>query len=201
MSTQPTAPTPSLESLQHAIDGKTKPQGSLGRIEDLALQVGLLQQTLRPVMNHCRLVIFAADHGVAAAGVSQFPQEVTGQMLLNFLNGGAAANVFARTLGIDVKVVDAGVAGAPIEHDELVSLRLGPGTRNFVAEAALSEDQLRQALEEGRKLGADGNYDAMCFGEMGIANTSSATMLFHKLLELPIGLVTGRGTGLDTAGL
>ncbi|MEM7276823.1 MAG: nicotinate-nucleotide--dimethylbenzimidazole phosphoribosyltransferase [Pseudomonadota bacterium] len=191
----------SPEALQSAIDNKTKPPGSLGRIEQLAIQISSLQQSLNPTMHRCGLILFAADHGVAQAGVSRFPQEVTGQMVRNFLQGGAAANVFAESLGVNVQVVDAGVAGPAIEHSKLTSLRIGPGTKNFAEEPAMTDSQLRQALEHGRRLGSQSEFDALCFGEMGIANTSSATMLFHKLLSLPIGAITGHGTGLDNDGL
>lgn len=191
----------SIECLRSAIDNKTKPPGSLGRIEELAVRIGSLQQTVTPTMNHCRLIIFAGDHGIAESGVSNFPQEVTQQMLANFLAGGAAANVFAAALDVDVQVVDAGVAHHSISDDRLTMRSLGQGTANFSVEAALSAEQLEQALEHGQELGAAGACDAICFGEMGIANTSSATMLFHKVIGLPLEEITGRGTGLDDAGL
>lgn len=191
----------SLEQLHTAIDQKTKPPGSLGRVEELATKIGMLQQSLKPRMQRCGLIIFAADHGISAANVSQFPQEVTQQMVHNFLAGGAAANVIANAVGVSVQVVDAGVAGEPIKHAELVSRRLGPGTANFANQPAMTSDQYECAMEHGRELGATGDFDALCFGEMGIANTSAATMICHKLLGLPLGDITGRGTGLDDAGI
>lgn len=202
MSSSTSADKPfSLEQLQTAIDQKTKPPGSLGRIEELALKIGMLQRTLKPRMQRCQLMIFAADHGIAATGVSRFPQEVTQQMVHNFLSGGAAANVFAEAVGADMQVVDAGVAGEPINHTDMVSRRLGTGTANFVDQPAMTLEQYERALDHGRELGTSGDFDALCLGEMGIANTSAATLICHKLLGLPLGDVTGRGTGLDDAGV
>ncbi len=191
----------SLSDLQRAIDGKTKPVGSLGRIEELAFQIGAVQETTTPRMQQCQLTIIAADHGVARSGVSAYPQEVTAQMVLNFLAGGAAANSFADTLGVDVRVVDAGVAGDAIQHSDLISRRIGAGTENFAKTSAMSSSQRELALNYGRELPSSDNLDAVCFGEMGIGNTSAATMIGHKLLGLPIRDLVGRGTGLDDAGL
>ena len=191
----------SLEQLHTAIDQKAKPPGSLGRIEELAIKIGMLQQSLKPRMQRCGLIIFAADHGIAASGVSRYPQEVTQQMVHNFLTGRAAANVIAKAVGVSVQVVDAGVAGEPIKHADLVSRRLGSGTANFADQPAMTSEQFDRAIEHGRELGASGDFDALCHGEMGIANTSSATMICHKLLGLPLGDITGRGTGLDDAGV
>ncbi|HVH01412.1 MAG TPA: nicotinate-nucleotide--dimethylbenzimidazole phosphoribosyltransferase [Amaricoccus sp.] len=189
------------EALRRKIDGKTKPVGALGRIEALAAQVARVQGRLAPRMARCRLTIFAADHGIAAEGVSAYPQAVTRQMVLNFLDGNAAANVFARSVGAELRVVDAGVAGEPIADPRLVARRIGPGTRNALREPAMTAAERHRALAEGRALGSDGSFDAVAFGEMGIANTSAATLVAHKLAGLPLALLTGRGTGLDDAGL
>lgn len=189
-----------MEDLRQIVDNKTKPPGSLGRIEDLALQLGLLTDSAEPRFEKCRLTIFAADHGIAASGVSAYPQEVTRQMVMNFLDGGAAANVFARLQGVDVQVVDAGVAGQPIEHPKLIDRRIGAGTANSTAGPAMTAAQLEQALNAGRELGEADEVDAVCIGEMGIGNTSAATLIAHKLLGLPIATLAGRGTGLDDAG-
>lgn len=188
-------------SLQHALDNKTKPVGSLGRIEDLAARLATIQGTLTPVADTCRLTIFAGDHGMATAGVSAFPQDVTRQMVLNFLSGGAAANVFARTLGIDVQVVDCGVAGSPVDHPDLIDRRIGPGTANAIEGPAMSTAELDLALSNGHATGQDGTEDAVCFGEMGIGNTSSASLLASKILGLPVSDLVGRGTGLEGDGL
>ncbi len=191
----------SAAALQNAIDNKTKPPGSLGQIERIAAQIAALQKTLVPKMESCRLTIFAGDHGIAANGTSAYPQEVTRQMVLNFLGGGAAANVFARTLNVGVQVVDTGVAGEPISHPALLNRRLGAGTEDCSIRAAMTTAQFDGALEHGRGIADSERFDAVCFGEMGIGNTSSATLIFHKLFDLPLLELTGRGTGLDDDGL
>ncbi|MBP7003428.1 nicotinate-nucleotide--dimethylbenzimidazole phosphoribosyltransferase [Amaricoccus sp.] len=187
--------------LRAAIDGKTKPPGALGRVEEIAAQVARLQGTLAPRLDGCTLTIFAADHGVAAAGVSAYPQAVTRQMVANFLAGGAAATVFARGLGVPVVVVDAGVAGAPLDHPALVSRRIGAGTASFLDGPAMTRGQLAAALDAGRALGAGPVETAAAFGEMGIGNTASAAAVAHKLTGLPLAGLVGRGAGLDDAGL
>ncbi|TCP40788.1 nicotinate-nucleotide--dimethylbenzimidazole phosphoribosyltransferase [Rhodovulum marinum] len=196
-----TAPDRFASALQRKIDFKTKPLGALGRIETLAAQIAMLQGSLTPRMKTCQLTIFAADHGIAAEGVSAFPQEVTRQMVLNFLGGGAAASVFARSVGAALRVVDAGVAGAPFGAEGLIERRIGAGTANFLTGAAMTEAQCQAALAAGRELGADGDWDAVAFGEMGIANTAAAAALGHKLTGVGLDVLTGRGTGLDDAQL
>ena len=188
-------------SIRARIDGKTKPPGSLGRVEDLAARIALLQRSSAPRMETCELTIFAADHGIAAEGVSAYPQEVTRQMLGSFLDGGAASTVFAATFGVPVRVVDAGIAGDPPLDPRLLSRRIGPGTADFLQEPAMTRSQLRHALDLGEVLGAASVTDAVAYGEMGIANTSSAALLAHRLTGLDLGILTGRGTGLDDDGL
>lgn len=187
--------------IRQTIDAKTKPQGSLGQIETLAETIALLQETTEPKMRSCTLVIFAADHGIALEGVSAFPQVVTGQMVLNFLSGGAAANVFATVNGVMLKVVDAGVAGAPISHPQLIDRRLGAGTASFLTTPAMSAAQAQLALDHGAACAREAEGDALAFGEMGIANTATASALAHKLTGLPLADLIGRGTGLDDAGV
>ena len=261
------------DAIRLAIDAKTKPPGSLGRVEALAARIARIQGTLTPRLCRCRLTLFAGDHGVASGGVSAYPQAVTRQMVANFLAGGAAANVFARANGVEIAVVDAGIAGDPLDAPGLVSLRIAPGTRNFAVEPAMSREQYEAALRAGVELGdgrdasasaeagvraedesglgegpeaetaaeartvggtsaraeprdgtlvdreagnpakvearagtgdGDGDgteADAAAFGEMGIANTSSATLIAHKLVGAPLDALTGRGTGLDDDGL
>ncbi|MEM1105564.1 MAG: nicotinate-nucleotide--dimethylbenzimidazole phosphoribosyltransferase [Pseudomonadota bacterium] len=196
------APSRDFEArLSAAMDGKTKPVGALGQLEALAAAAARIQGTLTPSAETCSLTIFAGDHGLARAGVSAYPQAVTRQMVLNFLAGGAAANVIAASVGASVSVVDAGVAGAPIEHPGLIQRRIAPGTQNALERAAMSASQLGRALAAGRAIGQEVAADVACFGEMGIGNTSSATLVGAKLLGLPAGALTGRGTGLDDAGL
>ncbi len=196
-------------AIRTAIDTKTKPPGSLGEVEALAARIARIQGTLAPRLRRCRLTLFAADHGIASEGVSAYPRAVTRQMVANFLAGGAAANVFARVNGVELEVVDAGVAGDPLDAPGLVSRRIAPGTRNFAVEPAMTREQCDHALRAGVDLGAaaggadDGGDGAAAaaFGEMGIANTSSATLLSHKLTGAPLEALTGRGTGLDDDGL
>ena len=190
-------------AIRRAIDAKTKPPGSLGSVEALAVRIARIQGSLNPRLRRCRLTLFAGDHGIAGEGVSAYPQAVTRQMVANFLAGGAAANVFAQTNGVALRVVDAGVAGDPLDAPGLVSRRIAPGTRNFAVEPAMTAEQCDAALRAGDGLGEDAEdrVDAAAFGEMGIANTSSATLIAHKLTGAPLDALTGRGTGLDDDGL
>ncbi|MBB5220467.1 nicotinate-nucleotide--dimethylbenzimidazole phosphoribosyltransferase [Amaricoccus macauensis] len=187
--------------LLRRIDGKTKPVGSLGAVETIAAAVARTRRSLTPRLEACDLTIFAADHGIAREGVSAYPQAVTRQMVLNFLAGGAAANVMSRALGVGFRVVDAGIAGEPIDHPALISRRIGPGTRSFLDGPAMTVAELDAALDAGRALGADGVADAVAFGEMGIGNTSAAALVAHKLTGTPLADLVGRGTGLADAGL
>ena len=188
-------------AIRRAIDSKTKPLGALGALEALALRIARIQGTLTPSLRLCRLVLFAADHGVAREGVSAYPQEVTRQMVANFLEGGAAANVFARETGVDLSVVDAGIAGEPMDATGLVPRRIAAGTRNFAVEPAMTADEYDAALRNGLVLGEDISADVAAFGEMGIANTSSASLVAHKLTGAGLEALVGRGTGLDDGGL
>lgn len=188
-------------AIRRAIDAKTKPLGALGVLETVAAQVARIQSTLTPTLRRCSLTLFAADHGIAKEGVSAYPQAVTRQMVANFLGGGAAANVFARTNGVELEVVDAGVAGEPMEAPGLISKRIAAGTRNFAVEPAMTAEQCETALSTGETLGAGVAAEAAAFGEMGIGNTSSATMVAHKISGRGLDSLVGRGAGLDDAGL
>ena len=189
------------DAIRHAIDSKTKPLGALGMVESLAAQVARIQGTLTPSLERCRLTLFAGDHGIAREGVSAYPQAVTRQMVANFLAGGAAANVFARANGVELQVVDAGVAGDPMDAPGLVSRRISGGTRNCAVEPAMTGEQCDAALRAGVELGEGVAAPAAAFGEMGIANTSSATLIAHKLIGAELDALIGRGTGLDDDGL
>ncbi len=197
----PTVDIALADAVQSAIDQKTKPMGALGQIELLAKKIAIAQGTLTPSASGCELLLFAADHGVAQSGVSAYPQEVTRQMVLNFLDGGAAANVFSNVNDVDLKIVDAGVTGEPLEHASLISARQGEGTNNLIHEAAMCENQLRSAMEQGVALGKAASVPFVAVGEMGIGNTSSAAMLIHKIAGLPLEKTVGRGTGLNDDGL
>ncbi|GIV30087.1 MAG: hypothetical protein KatS3mg028_1153 [Bacteroidia bacterium] len=192
------------EQLQQKINQKTKPLGALGKLEKLALQIGILQKTLTPSLQNPTIVVFAGDHGIAQEGVSAYPQEVTYQMVLNFLRGGAAINVFCRQHQLALKVVDAGVKYHFEPHPDLVSAKAGWGTKNFLQATAMNESELQFCLQEGsqivRKLLETG-CNTIGFGEMGIANTSAASMLMSYLCDLPIEQCVGKGTGVDDKGL
>lgn len=191
-------------ALQQQIDIKTKPPGSLGRIEALALQMGLAQNTQSPSCDPARLLLFAGDHGLTAEGVSAWPSEVTTQMVLNFLAGGAAANVFSRTNNVAITVVDAGVIGDLPDHENLVRANIRKGTRNCMHEDALSAQEVSKALELGAKLASDAVADGtkvIALGEMGIGNTSSATLIAHAIEGIGIAELTGPGAGLDAEGI
>jgi nicotinate-nucleotide--dimethylbenzimidazole phosphoribosyltransferase len=190
--------------LQARIDAKTKPLGALGRLEALALQIGLIQQSLQPELGQPHLLVCAGDHGAARAGISAYPQEVTWQMVENFLAGGAAINVFARQMGMGLTVVDAGVAHGFGIRPGLVDAKIARGTANYLDEPAMSAVQCNAALGWGRFLAhslAEQGCKALAFGEMGIGNTASASLLTHCLTDIPLELLVGRGTGLDDAGL
>jgi nicotinate-nucleotide--dimethylbenzimidazole phosphoribosyltransferase len=193
--------------LQHALDNKTKPQGSLGRIELLALQISQILGTLNPELRQPQMVVFAADHGLAARGVSAFPSDVTWQMVENFLAGGAAVSVLSRQNGIALTVVDCGV-----NHDFLAGQPPGGsrpglqvckvagaehGTADSSAAPAMTAAQCGAALQSGRVLLRALPGNALLLGEMGIGNTSAASLLLSRLAGLDIAVCTGAGTGLD----
>jgi nicotinate-nucleotide--dimethylbenzimidazole phosphoribosyltransferase len=191
-------------AIQHKIDSKTKPLGALGQLEQLARQVALVQQTLTPTLHQPHLLVFAADHGIAAEGVSKYPQEVTYQMVLNFLRGRAAINVFCRQQGISLHIIDAGVKGSFTDFPAVRNQKIAAGTRSFLHEPAMTSTQREQALAAGAQLArevAATGCNVLGFGEMGIGNTSAATLLMHRLTGLPLADCLGRGTGLDDAQL
>jgi nicotinate-nucleotide--dimethylbenzimidazole phosphoribosyltransferase len=192
--------------LRAAVDSKTKPLGALGRLESLAVQIGLIQDTGMPVLTRPATVVFAADHGIAHAGVSAYPQAVTAQMVLNFVAGGAAINVFSRQHGFVLEVVNAGVA-APLwaaDTPGLIDAPVGPGTHNFAEQPAMSGDERDRAMALGAQRVAHHaalGTNVIAFGEMGIANTASAACLMSRLCDVPVAQCVGRGTGLDEAGV
>ncbi|MHB8951035.1 MAG: nicotinate-nucleotide--dimethylbenzimidazole phosphoribosyltransferase [Rhodoferax sp.] len=198
-------------TLQHKIDNKTKPRGSLGRLESLALQLGEILGTDAPALQDPQLLVFAGDHGLAARGVSAFPSDVSWQMVENFLAGGAAVSVFARLNSIALTVVDCGV-----NHDFLAGLPAGSqrpglqvrkvpggehGTADSSAQAAMTALQCQQAIQNGMALVKALPGNALLLGEMGIGNTSAASLLLSKLAGLEIEVCTGAGTGLDASAV
>jgi nicotinate-nucleotide--dimethylbenzimidazole phosphoribosyltransferase len=189
------------QRLQHLLDHKTKPLGALGRLESLALQLGQILGSERPELQQPQMVVFAADHGLAARGVSAYPSDVTWQMVENFLAGGAAVSVLARQHGLALTVVDAGVAKDIPARAGLQIRKVAPGTSDCSRGPAMSAAQRDQALAAGAEVvrGLPGN--ALLLGEMGIGNTSSAALLMAQLTGQPLNLCVGRGTGLDDAGM
>ena len=191
-------------ALRRKIDTKTKPLGALGRLEDLALQIGLVRQSLTPALAQPHILVFAGDHGAATAGISAFPQDVTWQMVENFLAGGAAINVFARANGLGLSVVDAGVAHDFGVRPNLVDAKIARGTASYLDGAAMSAAQRDAAIECGAALArqlAAGGCQALGCGEMGIGNTAAAALITHCLTGAALADCVGRGTGLDDAGL
>jgi len=187
------------ESAQLAIDNKTKPPGSLGKLEKVAVQLAQVQQTLQPVTDPARIIVFGADHGVTSEGVSAFPAEVTVQMMANFAAGGAAVCVLSKNANASLEVVDAGVNGDLTEFSDIVHNKVRAGTRNLLVEAAMSETELDAAIEVGcsavrRAVAAE--CRCVGLGEMGIGNTTSAAILTGLMCSTDAVSVTGRGTGL-----
>ncbi len=193
------------QQLKSILDNKTKPVGSLGKIESLAVKIGLILGTTYPKIEQPQIRVFAADHGLAKHGTSAFPIEVTAQMVLNFLNGGAAINVIARQHNMDLKVVDAGVATdfaeLAVNNPQLLNYKIRLGSRDALNEPAMSKEECIAALEAGMQIAKDLEGNLLICGEMGIGNTSSASLLMAKLTGTVIEDCIGRGTGLDEAGL
>ena len=189
--------------IQQHIDQKTKPLGALGRLEELACQLALIQRQERITIEQPTMLVFAADHGIARHGISIAPSDVTRQMVLNFLGGGAAIICFCREHQIELKVVDAGIL-TPIDDPRLIHQRLGAGTADLSVEPAMSQEQAHLGLQLGSEL-AKAQIAAGCnllaFGEMGIGNTTPASALLAALTGIPVAACVGRGTGIDDAQL
>ena len=190
--------------LQARLDAKAKPLGSLGRIEALAVQLGVIQGSLQPQVADPVVLVFAGDHGAVASGVSAYPSAVTAVMVGAYLEGRAAISLFARQAGARLLVVDAGVAADLPGHPGLVAAKVRPGTRDWLHGPAMTLDDVDVALRRAAQI-VDGLADDGCtvlaLGEMGIGNTASAALLVHKVAGLGLDVLTGRGAGLDDAGL
>lgn len=191
-------------SIRSKIDNKTKPLGSLGDLEAIAMQLAEIQNTLTPELKNPKLILFAGDHGITDEPVSLYPKDVTWQMVLNFLSGGACANVFAKHSHIEVEVVDAGV-----DHDwdencpRPIDKKIRKGTSNFLKQTAMSINEAKETILSGINLLSENRYsetNVFLFGEMGIGNTSAASLILSHLTEIPLRKLVGRGTGLNNSG-
>lgn len=194
-----------LPAARHKMDNKTKPLGALGRMESLAIQMCLIQKTLFPKIGGKALFVFAADHGITEEGVSAYPAEVTGQMVKNFLDGGAAINVLCRHHGIRMRIVDMGVNGDIDPHPDLIDRKIRRGTRNFALEPAMTHAEATRALEAGMACFLDAHaadpLHIVGLGEMGIGNTTAASAIIAAATGISAKAATGRGTGVDDAGI
>lgn len=202
-------PVPPLDRLSEAalrarIDGKAKPPGSLGRIEELAIQLGMIWHPSEPRAGKSVLLVFAGDHGLTQEGVSQYPSEVTVAMVRTFLAGRASANAFAAAAGVEIVVVDAGVAADLPMHPGLVSAKIRHGTANAAREPAMSAEEANAALARGCELAVDAikyGADIIAIGEMGIGNSAAAALILHRLASAPLDHCIGNGAGQDDEGL
>lgn len=191
-------------ALREKIDNLAKPKGALGRLEELALQIGLIQQSLSPILRHPQNIIFAADHGIEEEGVSVSSRDVTWQQTLNFLQGGAGINFLCRQHGFTLKVVDAGVDhDLPYERG-ILDKKVRRGSRNFLHEAALTQEELEQCIRRGAevvRLCRDEGSNVLSFGEMGIGNTSPSSVWMHLMTGIPLLQCVGAGAGLNDEGV
>lgn len=192
------------KEIQRKIDTRTKPQGSLGILEKIAKKIALVQDTLTPELRNPTLIVCAADHGIADEGVSKYPKEVTYQMVKNYLNGGAACNVFCRQNHIRMMIVDAGVDYDLSDETGIIHSKIGRGTRNMLHEPAMTTAECRQAVDKGRELVREVSAkgcNVVGFGEMGIGNTTSASLLMNKIMNIPVEKCVGPGSGVQGEAL
>lgn len=186
-------------ALKHQ-SGLTKPCGSLGQLEDIAVAFCGWQNRIQPSCNNIQISVFAADHGICQRGVSAFPQEVTAQMIDNFLSGGAAISVLAKNLNAELTVINMGLKTPIQDAPNLINIDLMPGTNDFTVAAAMTESKLQQALAVGKQQ-VKNNTDLFIGGDMGIGNTTAASAIFSLLLNLAPEITVGPGTGIDAAGM
>ena len=191
-------------AIQQKIDNLNKPKGSLGRLEQLAMQVCLIQQTLSPSLNHPCHLLLGGDHGIEREGVSVSPREVTWQQMVNFTRGGGGVNMFCRQHGFKLRIVDVGV-----DHDlsavpGIIQRKIARGTKNFLYEPAMSEAEMEEALQVGCDLAddcANEGCQVLSIGEMGIGNTSPSSIWLHLFANIPLKDCIGAGSGLDAPGI
>ena len=191
-------------SIIDKINNLTKPKGSLGRLEEIALQLALIQQTLTPALHKPQNIIFAADHGIVDEGVSLSPKEVTWQQLSNFLHGGAGVNFLCRQHGFELKIVDAGVDYDLPYEKGIIDMKVRRGTRNYLYEAAMTKEEMKLCIERGaevvRRCHEEGS-NVLSFGEMGIGNTSSSSLWMTYFTGIPLEQCVGAGSGLNQQGI
>lgn len=190
--------------LVEKIDNLTKPKGSLGRLEELAVQIGTIQQTLTPALVHPHHIVFGGDHGITAEGVSYSPAEVTPQMVFNFLEGGAGINFLARQHQVTMKIVDAGINYDFNGLEHLIDRKVRKGTRNYLHEAAITREEYALCLERGAQVVTDchqAGCNVISFGEMGIGNTSSSSLWMTCFTGIPLDQCVGAGSGFDSEGV
>lgn len=191
-------------SIIDKINNLTKPKGSLGRLEEMALQIALIQQTLTPALHKPQNIIFAADHGIVDEGVSLSPKEVTWQQLSNFLHGGAGVNFLCRQHGFELKIVDAGVDYDLPYEKGIIDMKVRRGTRNYLYEAAMTKEEMKLCIERGaevvRRCHEEGS-NVLSFGEMGIGNTSSSSLWMTYFTGIPLEQCVGAGSGLNQQGI
>lgn len=192
------------DQLINKIDNLVKPKGSLGRLEEIALQIGLIQQTLSPSLSNPHNILFASDHGIVEKGVSKSPKEVTWQQLSNYTHGGAGINFLCRQHNFRLILVDAGVDyNLPYERG-IVNMSMGRGTKNFFYGPAMSTSEADECIERGAKIVEKVNSNGcniISFGEMGIGNTSASSVYMHMLTNIPLDKCVGAGSGLDDEGV
>lgn len=191
-------------ALQNKIDNLNKPKGSLGTLESLALQIGMVQETLSPTLSHPCHLLFGADHGIEREGVSVSPREITWQQMINFTRGGGGVNMFCRQHGFDLHIVDVGVDYDLTSYPEIINRKIAHGTGNFLYEPAMTYEQMNEAIQVGADMVdqclAKGS-NIISIGEMGIANTSPSSIWMHLFLGIPLDQCVGAGAGLNSAGI
>lgn len=194
----------STDQITQKINNKTKPLGSLGTLEDLAVKICRIQNTLSPSVNNAKILVFAGDHGLCNSPISCYPQEVTQQMVYNFINGGAAINVFCNLNNIDLKIIDAGVKNLDYEkintHPNFISKNVEQGTKCNLSQDAISEEQLNKCFDYGKEIIHEQlkqEVDIIGFGEMGIGNTSASALITSRILGIRLEDCVGKGTGLN----
>ncbi len=191
-------------AIQEKIDNLNKPKGSLGRLEELAMQVCLIQQTLEPSLAHPCHLLLGGDHGIEREGVSVSPREVTWQQMINFTRGGGGVNMFCRQHGFHLRIVDVGVDYDLSHVEGIIDRKIARGTRNFLYEPAMTEQEFDQAIAVGADLVDDCVAEGcrvVSIGEMGIANTSPSSIWMHLFGNIPLAECIGAGAGLDTPGI